>query len=112
MTNEELRLYRAKLFRDASSMERKPERIPHMSFFVTWKILDAGYKLSEAMNDYGIMEKVVRRHQEEYGFDCILEMGARNAIRIPWPWATVPTTSTMRRERSTMWTNPSANTAS
>lgn len=83
MTNEELRLYRAKLFRDASSLERKPEKIPHMSFFVTWKILDAGYKLSEAMNDYDIMEKVVRRHQEKYGFDCILEMGARNAIRIP-----------------------------
>ena len=82
MTNQELRLYRAKLFRDASSFV-KTERIPHMSFFVTWKILDAGYRLSEAMNDYDIMEKVVRRHQEEYGFDCILEMGARNAIRIP-----------------------------
>ncbi len=83
MNNEDLRLYRAKLFRDASSLERKPDRIPHMSFFVTWKILDAGYRLSEAMNDYEIMEKVVRRHQEEYGFDCILEYGARNAIRIP-----------------------------
>ena len=83
MTNEELRIYRAKLFRDATSMERKPDKIPHMSFFVTWKILDDGYKLSEAMNDYDIMEKVVRQHQEKYGFDCILEMGARNAIRIP-----------------------------
>ena len=83
MTNEELRLYRAKLFRDAASLERKPEKIPHLSFFVTWKILDAGYKLSEAMNNYEIMEKVVRRHQEEYGFDCILETGGRNAIRIP-----------------------------
>lgn len=82
MTNQELRQYRAKLFRDASNFI-KPERVPHMSFFVTWKILDAGYKLSEAMNDYDIMEKVVRRHQEEYGFDCILEMGARNPIRIP-----------------------------
>ena len=59
MNNEDLRLYRAKLFRDASSLERKPDRIPHMSFFVTWKILDAGYRLSEAMNDYEIMEKVV-----------------------------------------------------
>lgn len=64
-------------------MERKPDRIPHVSFFVTWKILDSGYKLSEAMNDYSIMEKVVRQHQEKYGFDAIFEYGGRNAIRIP-----------------------------
>ena len=43
-------------------MERKPDRIPHVSFFVTWKILDSGYKLSEAMNNYDIMGKVVREH--------------------------------------------------
>lgn len=64
-------------------MQVKPDRIPHVSFFVTWKILDSGYRLSEAMNDYSIMETVVRQHQEKYGFDAIFEYGGRNAVRIP-----------------------------
>ena len=64
MTPQELEKYRLKLIRDASSMQVKPERVPHVSFFVTWKILDSQYKLSEAMNDYSIMEKVVRQHQD------------------------------------------------
>ena len=51
MTPQELEKYRLKLIRDASSMQVKPERVPHVSFFVTWKILDSQYKLSEAMND-------------------------------------------------------------
>ena len=80
MTPQELEKYRLKLIRDASSMQVKPERVPHVSFFVTWKILDSQYKLSEAMNDYSIMEKVVRQHQEKYGFDAIFEYGGRNAI--------------------------------
>lgn len=83
MTNEELRAYRTKLFRDAGSMKVKPDRIPNMSFCVTWKILDAGYKLTEAMNDYTIMEKVVREHQEKYEFDALFEHGVRNVIRLP-----------------------------
>lgn len=83
MTSQELRQYRTKLFRDASMMRSKPDRIPNLSFFVTWKILDAGYKLSEAMNDYTIMEKVVREHQEKYEFDAIFEHGVRNVIRLP-----------------------------
>ena len=73
MTNQELRQYRTKLIRDASMMQGKPERIPHVSFFVNWKILDSGYKLSEAMNNYDIMHKVVTEHQEKYGFDAIFE---------------------------------------
>lgn len=83
MQTEELRKYRTKLFRDASMMKTKPDRVPHMSFFVTWKILDAGYKLSEAMHDYDIMEKVVRYHLEHYDFDALFEWGGRNAVRIP-----------------------------
>ena len=83
MTTQELRQYRTKLIRDASMFQVKPERIPHVSFFVTWKILDSGYKLSEAMNNYDIMHKVVTEHQEKYGFDAVFEYGVRNAIRIP-----------------------------
>lgn len=83
MTNEERRQERTKLIREASMFQSKPERVPHISFFVTWKILDYGCKLSEAMNDYDLMEKVCRQHQELYNFDAIFELGARNAIRIP-----------------------------
>lgn len=77
-----LKEYRRNLIRDASSMERKPDRVPHVSFFVTWKILDAGYTLSQALNDYTIMEEVVKTHQERYGFDGMIEMGLRNPYRI------------------------------
>ena len=81
MTNEELLAYRTKLVRDAANM-RKPDRVPLVSFFVTWKILDAGYSLSEAMNDYSIMEKVVRHHQETYQFDMLNDLGVRNPYRL------------------------------
>ncbi len=82
MTPKELAAYRLQLIRDASGMQKKPDRIPNISFFVTWKILDAGYKLTEAMNDYDIMEKVVRRHMEVYHFDQIFDVGIRNAYRV------------------------------
>lgn len=81
MTNDELLAYRTKLVRDAANM-RKPDRVPLVSFFVTWKILDAGYKLSEAMSDYSIMEKVVRHHQETYQFDMLNDLGVRNPYRL------------------------------
>ena len=71
MTNQELEKYRIQLFRDAAGMEKKPDRTPLVSFFVTWKILDSPYKLAEAMNDYSKMEQVVRHHQEAYGFDTM-----------------------------------------
>ncbi|MCQ2420230.1 MAG: hypothetical protein MJ118_03775 [Clostridia bacterium] len=81
MNNAELLAYRTKLIRDAANM-RKPERVPLVSFFVTWKILDAGYKLSEALTDYSVMEKVVRYHQESYNFDMLNDLGVRNPYRL------------------------------
>ena len=38
MTNQELEKYRIQLFRDAAGMEKKPDRTPLVSFFVTWKL--------------------------------------------------------------------------
>ena len=63
-------------------MEKKPDRTPLVSFFVTWKILDSPYKLTEAMNDYDKMEQVVRHHQEAYGFDTMFDFGTRNPYRV------------------------------
>lgn len=81
MTNEELLVYRTGLVRDAANM-RNEDRAPIVSFFVTWKILDAGYKLSEALSDFDIMEKVVRHHQESYNFDMLNDLGIRNPYRL------------------------------
>lgn len=82
MDSKELLQYRSKLIRDAQSMVTKPERTPNVSFFITWKIQDAGYKLSEALADYEIMRKVVIEHQEKYGWDAIVEMGNRNQYNL------------------------------
>ena len=39
MTNQELEKYRIQLFRDVpAGMEKKPDRTPLVSFFVTWRI--------------------------------------------------------------------------
>jgi len=81
MTNPELMQYRAKLFRDAASFN-KPDRIPHLSFFVTWKILDGGYTLNEGLRDYSVMTECIKQHQEKYNFDAIFELGVRNIIRM------------------------------
>ena len=81
MNNKELKAYRTKLFRDASAFKRV-DRVPYFSFAVTWKILDAGYKLSEGLRDYGIMTKAIREHQEKYDFDAIFELGVRNIVRL------------------------------
>ncbi len=73
---------RIQIIRDAAGMKKRPDRIPNISFFVTWKILDAGYKLTEAMSDYDMMEKAVRQHQEKYQFDMHFDLGTRNAYRV------------------------------
>lgn len=81
MNNTELVKYRTELFRNAAAF-RKVDRIPHMSFAVTWKILDAGYSLTEGLRDYDIMTSAIRTHQERYNFDAIFELGVRNIIRL------------------------------
>ena len=81
LTLSELKSYRIKLCRDAASF-KKPDRIPHISFYITWPILDSGYKLSEALYDWDIMEKVMKEHQERYNFDAIQCLGTRNPMKI------------------------------
>ena len=76
-----LRAERTKRFRDALEL-KTPDRVPHLSYAITWKIFDGGYKLGQALTDYDIMEKVVREHQEKYGFDAMTDYGLRNAYRV------------------------------
>lgn len=81
MKTKELVQYRADLFRNAATF-KKVDRVPHLSFAVTWKILDGGYTLNEGLRDYDIMTKVIREHQEKYNFDAIFELGVRNIVRL------------------------------
>ena len=81
MNNKQLAQYRATLFRNAATF-KKVDRVPHLSFAVTWKILDGGYTLTEGLRDYDIMTKVIREHQEKYNFDAIFELGVRNIVRL------------------------------
>ncbi len=81
MNNTELIKYRTELFRDASGF-KKVDRVPHLSFAVTWKILDAGYKLSEGLRNYDVMTKAICAHQDKYNFDAIFELGVRNIVRL------------------------------
>jgi len=79
---QELLRYRAGLFRTASGFEKKPERVPHLSNYITWPIFDAGYQLTEAINDYDKMEKVVINHITKYQWDAIIGYGVRNRNRV------------------------------
>jgi len=58
------------------------KRVPMISNFWTWKFLDAGYDLKEAMYDYDIMEKVNCDFHELYQFDAYMEVGFRNPMRV------------------------------
>ncbi len=82
-----LKEQRIKWFRQATRMEEAPDRMPQISNTFTWKILDEGYTLSEAIYDYDKMEKVVRNHQERYGFDLVRDVGTRNAFKMIEGWA-------------------------
>ncbi len=81
MTPHEQVLYRSKLFRDAISF-KVPDRTPHFNCAVTWKIIDSGYKYSEAFNDYDLMTKIVRRFCDIYPFDLLMDNGARNPFKV------------------------------
>jgi hypothetical protein len=72
---------RKELFENAFDFKHN-KRVPSVSNFFTWKILDAGYTLKEAIYDYEIMEKVMREFIERYKFDAYLDVGTRNPIRV------------------------------
>ena len=82
MNTEELRKERIQLFKDAIQMGKKPQRIPYFGNIWSWKIIDAGYKLSEALYDYEVTEKVLRHVFENYKIDVLSETGWRNPVQV------------------------------
>ncbi|KLU60727.1 uroporphyrinogen decarboxylase (URO-D) [Peptococcaceae bacterium CEB3] len=81
MSGQSLLQERIQLFNDAVRM-KKTHRIPQVSNFWTWKILDSEYKLSEALFDYNKMEKVMCDFHERYQFDGYLDLGTRNPVKV------------------------------
>ena len=81
MNTKELKQQRIRLFRDAAAF-KKTERIPYLSAAVTWKILDAGYKISEAMTDFAVMERCVRHFLDKYPVDAVMDLGIRNQFNV------------------------------
>lgn len=77
-----LRAQRIENFRDAVRMKKAPKRVPHISSYMTWKVVDTGYKFSEALNDWDLMEKIVYEFQERYQFDLMREWGSRNPLPV------------------------------
>jgi hypothetical protein len=61
---------------------RKNKRVPIQSNFWTWKILDAGYKLSEALYDVKILARINEEFNERYQFDSYLDLGTRNPLAV------------------------------
>ena len=81
MTEKNLLQERIQLFHDTAEF-KKTKRIPQISNFFTWKILDSEFTLSEALFDYNKMEKVVCDFHERYNFDAYTDLGTRNPVRV------------------------------
>jgi len=77
MRTDELLAYRKQIIDDAIRL-RKPDRTPHIANFWTWKILDSGYKLSEALHDWKKIEKSTITFAKKYPFDMVVDDGVRN----------------------------------
>ena len=73
---------RKQLFSDVIAFN-KPARIPMLGCVYSWKYLDAGYNLHEALYDYDIIEKCERENIETYQFDAYSDYGTRNGMKAP-----------------------------
>ena len=72
---------RVQIFKDATRFN-KPKRIPNLSNFWSYKIMDAGYRLSEGVYDFDILKDSVFKFQEKYQFDSFYETNWRNPLSI------------------------------
>ena len=80
MDNNELKKERIALFKD-TIQRNDPKRIAHFGNLFSWKVLDAGYTLTEALYDYDVMENVIRDTASKYKVDVIYEFGWRNPLQ-------------------------------
>jgi hypothetical protein len=79
MDTKELFKERAELYANVLQF-KKNKRVPIQSNFWTWKTLDAGYKLSEALYDVNVLARINDEFNARYQFDSYLDLGTRNPL--------------------------------
>lgn len=82
MDTQKLLEERLSLFKNAINGKEKIKRIPHFANFWSWKFLDAGYTIEQALYDYQVMEKILKSFAEKYPVDLIYETGWRNPVQV------------------------------
>ena len=78
---EELLKERTELFDNAFEFKHN-KRAAVAANIYTWKMLDSGYKMSEALYDYDIMRKCFEEFADRYQFDAYCDVNNRNAFRV------------------------------
>lgn len=73
---------RIALYKETVRQQSVPKRVLNHSNFYTWKYLDAGYSLKEALVDYEKLYHANMRFVERYPHDCHPDLGARNPIAV------------------------------
>ncbi|MDR2956553.1 MAG: hypothetical protein LBU61_00015 [Coriobacteriales bacterium] len=81
MNGQNMLAERTVLFENAMN-HRHNSRVPMFSNFWTWKYLDGGYDLYQVLHDYDLLEKANREFHERYQFDCYMDIGTRNPLRV------------------------------
>lgn len=79
--NKQLFDERKKLFYDAMRLQHT-ERTPMYANIMTWKILDEGYKLPDAVYDLDTYEKIIRAHMDRYQFDMYNDFGSTGILAL------------------------------
>lgn len=74
-------LERCKIARQAMAFE-KPDKVPYLGNYWTWKFTDAGYSIEQGARDYGIVEKADRHFLDNYPIDILVNDGLRNPMRV------------------------------
>lgn len=72
---------RTELFDNAYNFKHN-RRVPLGCNIWSWQILDCGYKMSDALLNYDIAEKINREFHERYQFDAYTNLITRNPQRI------------------------------
>lgn len=82
MNKEELRKSRVRAIRGAIRDDLTPTYIPVYGNCHSWRFLDAGFSITEALFDYKKLFHAVCEFQERYNFDFHTDLGERNPVQV------------------------------
>ncbi len=105
MLKEALKKERIQLFKTATTGKKKPDRVPIFSNMWSWKIFDAGYQLSEALNDYEILKKLYVIFMKITRQMFAMKPVGVILFKLRKVWVMMPTSLMMNRILSALKTN-------